>query len=887
MTINFEGNKQMKFYNMTADQALSEVGSRKHGLSKEEAEERLISGGANVLKEKNKNSPIKIFFRQFTNMMTLLLILVGIVSLVFALTSSENHDTLIDSFVIFGCVLVNSIMGFVQEMKSENAIESLKDITSSKTQVKRGGSWIEIDSSKLVVGDIILLDSGDKVPADARIISCANAKVDESVLTGESLSVEKEDCVLDGDVLIQDCKNMIFSGTAVVAGRIEAVIVKTGMDTELGKIAGSLDKPDETLTPLQVKIKKVSGFIMILASILVAMTLCYGLIMKKDALTIIMLCISMVLASVPEVLPVSITATLNIGVQQMGKKKAIVKQLAAVETLGATQIICSDKTGTITTNQMTLIEIYANEKTYLNVKNNRNDLDDLNHVMALCNDNEEDAEHKGEFIGDPVEVALSKYIYNLNLNLDIYRNEHKRVGEIPFDSNRKMMSTINEFGDKLIMQTKGSLGEIIGRCTNYQKNGKVYKINKIIANKYLAKEKAMSKKAYKVLAIASKEIEYKSKYDEEDERGLTLLGIVGLVDPPKDGVKEAVRICKEAKIRPIMITGDSLSTAMAVAIDVGIAKDNSQGVEGKIIDALTDDELVSFVKKYSVYARVTPEHKVRIVRAFQAAGKVVAMTGDGVNDAPALKLAHVGVGMGRSGTDVTKNVADILLMDDSFSTIVTAVDEGRRIYGNVLRTILYNLSSNFTEIFLIIMGMILMKDLISPIHILYIDIIADTLPSIALAFEGSDRNSMKRSPVGLNRKIFTPFMMGQIIMSSLIEAGLSIAIFFVSRNMFGYEMAQTLTLLSIILQEFTFTYNCKELKDFSFKKGFFSNKVLNIITLALILVQIPVFFTPIGSIFGLCQINIWQFLSIFGVTIVGFLMIEFLKPLFSHGLKDR
>ncbi len=873
-----------KFYEMSQDEVFEVVRSSKKGLKQSEAEDRLQTHGENVLKEKNKKSPIKIFFSQFKNMMVLLLILVGIVSLVYSII---NGESVIEAVVIFSCLLINVIMGFIQEMKSENAIDALKTMTQSKVQVKRDGVWVEVDASKIVVGDVILLEAGDKVPADARVIRAVNAKVDESILTGESLQVEKEEDDLSGERLIQDQKNIVFSGTSVVNGKIEAVVISTAMETELGKIAGSLDNGKEALTPLQVKIQKVSGFITVVACILVAATLCYGLILKKDAMSIIMLCISMVLAAVPEVLPVSITATLTIGVQQMSKRKTIVKQLAAIETLGATQIICSDKTGTITTNQMTLVELFANEKTYLDVKKNYAELAMINNIMGLCNDNEVDINQKGEFIGDPVEVALSKYLYNINLGLDEIRNEHNRTDEIPFDSSRKMMSTINKFDDKLCMMTKGSLGALLPRCTAYYKNGKVVKMTKLVANKFLAKSKAMSKKAYKVLAFAYKNIGKQDEYSPEDENDLILVGLCGLVDPPKDGVKEAVAKCKQAKMIPIMITGDSLATAMAVAIEVGIAKDENQGVEGKAIDGLTDDELVSFVKKYTVYARVTPEHKVRIVRAFQSSNKVVAMTGDGVNDAPALKLAHVGIGMGKAGTDVTKNVADIILMDDSFATIVTAVEEGRRIYNNVLRTILYNLSSNFTEIFLIIIGMILLKDIISPLHILYIDIIADTIPSIALAFEKNNKNAMRQKPYGIDRRVFTPFMIGSVIATAIIEVLISLAVFFVAEAQFGYDIAQTLTLLTIVVSEYIFTYNCKELKDFSFKKGIFGNKVMNISVLILLLVQIPVFFTGIGSLFGLVPITALQFLGVIGVNIVGFFLIELVKPLLAKCFKDK
>lgn len=873
-----------KFYEMTKEEVFESVRSTSKGLKSAEAEERLHSYGKNVLKEKNKKSPIKIFFSQFSNMMVLLLILVGIVSLVYSIV---NGESVIEAIVIFSCLLINVIMGFIQEMKSENAIEALKTMTQSKVQVKRDGVWVEIDTKFLVVGDVIQLDAGDKVPADARILKAVNAKVDESILTGESLQVEKEDVNLSGNKLIQDQINIVFSGTSVVNGKIEAVVVATGMETELGKIAGSLDSAKETLTPLQVKIKKVSGFITVVACILIAATLCYGLILEKDALSIIMLCISMVLAAVPEVLPVSITATLTIGVQQMSKRKTVVKQLAAIETLGATQIICSDKTGTITTNQMTLVEIFANEKTYLDVKKSNQSLEMIQNIMGLCNDNEVEVDKKGEFFGDPVEIALSKYLYNINLPLNYFRTEHPREGEIPFDSGRKMMSTVNKFGDDLLMMTKGSLQALLPRCVGYYKNGKVVKLTKLIASKFLAKEKAMSKKAYKVLAFAYKETKLKKEYEPEDENNLILVGICGLVDPPKDGVKEAVKKCKEAKMRPIMITGDSLATAMAVAKEVGIAKEDSDGVEGSAIDGLTDDELVSFVKKYTVYARVTPEHKVRIVRAFQSSGKVVAMTGDGVNDAPALKLAHVGIGMGKAGTDVTKNVADIILMDDSFATIVTAVEEGRRIYSNVLRTILYNLSSNFAEIFLIIIGMIMMKDIISPLHILYIDIVADTIPSIALAFEKNDKKAMKRKPNGLNKRVFTPFMIAMIVGSAIIESAISLIIFFVADAWYGHEIAMTLALLSVVLTELTFTYNCKELKDFSFKKGLFGNKVMNISTLVIFAIQIPVFFTAVGSLFGLVPITVMQFLAVVGVTIIGFFIVELVKPVIAKLFKDK
>ncbi len=873
-----------KIYQSTIEEVLNYTKSTLDGLSNEEAQDRLKEQGENVLKQKKKRSPFFVFLSQFKNMMIILLILVGIVSLVYSIT---NNESVLESVVIFACVLINALMGAIQELKSENAIEALKTLTTSNVRVQRSGEWQIIDANKLVVGDIIKLEAGDRVPADCRIIECSNAMVDESILTGESLAVEKDEAVIQKDVFLQDRLNMIYSGTSLTNGRIEAIVVETGMNTEIGLIAKNLDKKEETLTPLQVKVNKVSGFITIIACILIAVTLCYGIVNDMTVMSIIMLCVSMVLASVPEVLPISITATLSIGVQQMAKKKTIVKQMAAIETLGATQIICSDKTGTITTNQMTLVEIYANEKSYLNVKTNKNKLELLDRILALSNDTEHNAKKRGEFIGDPVEIALSTYLYNLGKDIDVIREENERVGEITFDSDRKMMSSINKFGNDFVMYTKGSLSSLILKCNRFYKNGKVYKINNAIKKRFLARERSMSRKSYKVLACAYKEVKLKEEYDETDENDLILVGLVGMVDPPKYGVKEAVQKCLEAKIKPVMITGDSLTTALAVAKEIGIVESSDQGIEGSAIDKLTDDELISFVKKYSVFARVTPEHKVRIVRAFQQDGKVVAMTGDGVNDAPAIKLAHVGIGMGKSGTDVTKNVADIILTDDSFATIVTAVEEGRRIYSNVLRTIFYNLSSNFAEIFLIIMGMILSENILSPIHILYIDLIADTIPSITLAFEKDSKDSMKKEPNGLSRSIFTPFMNASILFTALIEFASTLAVFVVSKDMFGYETAQTLALLCVVISELFFTFNCKELKTTSFKKNIFDNKYMNIATITLLIVQIVFFMTPVGIVFGLTQISILQFLAIIGVNVAVFFVIEVLKPLLSRTFIDN
>lgn len=868
-------------YQKTIEEIYSEYQTNKDGLSDKEAERRLGLFGKNVLIQKNKKSKWKIFLSQFKNIMVILLLLVGVMSLVYAIFTSGDF---LEPIVILGTSLINCLMGYFQESKAEDALEKLKNYSSAKAKVKRGGDITEIDAKDLVRGDYIILEAGDKIPADARIVESYFAKCDESILTGESMSVDKTEETITKKALIAERTDMVYSGTILVAGKIEAVVTDTGMNTELGKIASTLDSKEEPITPLQVKVNKISTFISCVAAILVAFVLCYGLIMDYTLLNVVMLCISMIVASVPECLPIAITATLSIGVSQMAKKKSIVRNLAAIETLGATEVICTDKTGTLTTNQMEILKVYTNGN-LIPLEDIKNYQTFIN-IMLCCNNSTKDDD--GKYRGDAVEVALNQYLEKQKIDVETLQKKKKRVLELPFDSKRKMMSTIYEENNGKVIYTKGSLESLLPRCKSVLIDGKIKPLTAEIKAEYEEMETQLSQEALKVLAFATKEITHDRKEEAEyfkEESDLILVGLTGFKDPARKDVKAAIQECKEAHIRPIMITGDNLETALSIGKEVGICSSDDEGVNASELTHLSKDDWVEYVNKYSVFARVSPEAKVQIVTALQRMGKVVAMTGDGVNDAPAMKLANVGVGMGKSGTDVTKNVADIILLDDSYSTITTAVSEGRRIYDNVIINVLYNLSSNFTEIVIILFGMFMGSNIISALHVLYIDLVADTIPSIALAFEKSSKNNMKRKPNGINRPIFTQFFTAFLVTSVILEAGISLLVYFLFKSQ-GTELAQTLALLSIVINEFVFAYNCRSLKETIFERGIFSNKHLNLGIFVLLVVQTIVFFTPIGKLFGLVIVKVWQVALIIGINILAFLVLEGLKPILVRLFKD-
>lgn len=874
----------MDYYNKDIKTINKQLKTTEKGLSKEEVLTRIKENGYNEITEKKKKTPLRRFLDQFNNVMIILLLIVGILSCIY---STVTHTDYTDSIVILFSVLVNAIMGYVQEKKAENSLNSLKSFVKTTVEVIRDGNNYEVDSKDLVVGDIIVLEGGDKVPADARIIEAIALQIDESILTGESVVVEKNEDLIENTVPLHERYNMIYSGTNIVNGKVTAVITATGDNTELGKIAENLLKEKQVLTPLQIKVAKVSKFITYIAVFLVTFVLCYGIILGNSVMTIVMLCISMIVASVPECLPIAITSTLLVGAKQMANKKAIVKQLSAIETLGGAEIICSDKTGTLTTNEMTVVKIVEGTKLKLNIREDIKSTSSLVNIIGLCNNAYENPDKKGEYFGDSVEIAFIKYLKKLGINHKKLNTKHKRITELPFDSDRKMMSTVNIINDKKYILVKGSLSSVLKNSTKYEENGKIKKLTSFTKKSIKKWEKQMSKDALKVLAVAYKPYTGNDKEIKlTDEKSLIFVGLIGLIDPPREDIKISLQKCKDSNIKTIMITGDSLETAVAIAKEVGIVESESEGILGEKIRNLSKKELKEALKKYKVFARVTPDDKVKIVTALQSTGKIIAMTGDGVNDAPAIKLANVGVGMGKTGSDVTKNAADIILMDDSFSTIVTAIEEGRRIYDNVINNILYNLSSNFTEIIIILTGMLTFKSIISPIHILYIDLVADTLPSICLAFEKSSKNIMKRKPIGLNKSIFTPYFISFLSLSVVIEVAVSLIIYYAYANTFGSKVGQTMALLSIILNEFTFAYNCRSLRESVVARGIFSNKQLNLGILTLILIQALVFLTPVGLIFGLVKISLLNFIIVLLANILGFFLIELIKPLINKFIKN-
>ena len=866
----------MKYYDEDVDKVLDALQTSEEGLSATEAQARLNRYGLNKLKETNKKSKLAKFLDQFKDMMIIVLLIAAVFS---GISSYLNGEPYTDTIVIIVVVLLNAIMGFAQELKADSAVESLKKMTTPNAKVIRDGQVTICSSEKIVPGDIIDLEAGDTVPADARVIWEVSSSVDESMLTGESEPISKDVEKVNSDAQINERINMVYSGCNVVYGKLKAVVVKTGMDTELGKIASSVQKDKEVLSPLQIKINNISKVLSLIIACIIGFVLIYGIAKGNDTLEIIMLCISLAVAAIPENLPTVITVTLSLGTTAMAKKNTIVRKISSVETLGSIDIICSDKTGTITQNKMTVKEVIFNNKKYKVEKEPIEKSELLIDVMVLCNDSKIDPQNKDNLIGDPTETALFKYALDMGYNPQNIVKNNKRVAEVPFDSDRKMMSTINTVQDKIIVSTKGSLDSLLKVCTSYYENGKIYKLDDKQRQKILNFEKEMAQKALRVLSFAYKVI--KEVPDEDElpnvENDLTFVGLVGMMDPPRETVKESIKTCREAGIRPIMITGDSLSTATAIAKEIGIIDEGTGVIEGKELDKLSDEQLIKEVPKYSVYARVQPEHKVRIVKAWQANNKVVAMTGDGVNDAPAIKLAHVGIGMGKTGTEVTKSVADVILIDDSFSTIVDAVGEGRKIYDNIRNGIIYSLASNFAEIIVVVVGLFYNIEIFLPLHILYINLATDSIPSICLAFEKAAKGIMKRKPKPVNAPFFTPFVIANLALSAVFKAVAVLGTYYFANIYFGQDVARTMAFLCMVVQEMVYALNCRNLKELTVKQGLFSNKAMNIGMIILIIMQLIVFGTPVGQIFNITAISFMQIIVIVLINIISFVLIDFLK----------
>ncbi len=744
----------MKEYLSSCEEVLKEYEATEEGLSGSEAAKRLEKYGRNKLEEGKKDSLLKRFLNELADPMIIILIVAAAISGVTAFYEGESFT---DVIIILAVVIINAVLGVVQESKAEAAIEALQEIAAATSKVLRDGKQVTLKSEELVPGDIVILEAGDAVPADGRIIESASMKIEEAALTGESVPVSKIMDILnlggEKDVPLGDRKNMMYMGSTVVYGRGKAVITQTGMSTEMGKIADALSKAENEETPLQMKLNQLSKILTVLVIGICVIIFGVGLIranLSPEGITgdtildTFMVAVSLAVAAIPEGLAAVVTIVLSIGVTNMSKRNAIIRKLTAVETLGCTQIICSDKTGTLTQNKMTVVDHYTDDD------------EELMRAMALCSDAEIDPDIK-EAVGEPTECALVNDANKNGMPKPELIKAYPRVGEAPFDSMRKMMSTVHETADhKIIQYTKGAPDEILKRCTSALIGGNVVPMTEEIRNKVLEANKSMADRALRVLC-ASRRIWDSVPEDcspENLEKDLTYIGLSGMIDPVRPEVKDAIIECREAGIRPIMITGDHRDTAAAIAMELGIISDPSQAITGAQLNDMSDDEFLKNIEKYSVYARVQPEHKVRIVNGWKAKGMITAMTGDGVNDAPSIKSADIGIGMGITGTDVTKNVADMVLADDNFATIVSAVEEGRRIYANIRKAIQFLLASNLAEVLSIFFATLIGFTILEPVHLLWINLITDCFPALALGMEKSEADIMKRKPRDPKEGIF-------------------------------------------------------------------------------------------------------------------------------------
>ena len=868
----------MKEYLKSSEEVLKEQGTGENGLSTDEATKRLEANGKNKLKEDKKETLIVRFLKQLSEPMTIILLIAAVIS---AAIELPHFPT--DTVIILAVVLLNAILGVVQEGKAEKALEALQQISAATSKVIRNGHQITIRSEDIVVGDIIVLEAGDAVPCDCRIIESASLKAEEAALTGESVPSNKISETLDaganGDVPLGDRKNMVFMGSTIVYGRARVVAVATGMDTEMGKIADALSNAKEGKTPLQKKLGQLSkiltfvviGICVVMFGINVIRGTVGGGFGWGEALDSFMLAVALAVAAIPEGLATVVTMVLSIGVTNMSKRNAIIRKLTAVETLGCAQIICSDKTGTLTQNKMTVVEHFGNDEKL------------LANAMSLCSDAEFDTE-VGTAIGEPTECALVNYAEVVGISKNEQKHKLIRINEVPFDSMRKMMTTIHDENGKIIQFTKGAPDEILKRSKYVWENGSAVQLSDEKRAEILSQNKNMADRALRVLAVGFKNHDTSPTEitSEALENEIVFIGLVGMIDPVRPEVKAAIEECKGAGIRAIMITGDHKDTAVAIALELGIITDASQAITGAELDEISDKDFETLVEKYSVYARVQPEHKTRIVNAWRAKGKVTAMTGDGVNDAPSIKNADIGVGMGITGTDVTKSVADMILTDDNFATIVSAVGEGRRIYDNIRKAIQFLLASNMSEVISVfLVSLISAATLFEAPHLLFINLITDCLPAIALGMEESEKNVMKRKPRETNEGIFARGLGFGVVYQGIAVAALTLLSYYLGRYAFGTNdplLGTSMAFLTLSMSEIFHSFNMRSLKGsiFTIKK---QNLILwgagIIATGATILVlQVPFI---AENVFSLQPLNEGEFFSAVGIAFAIIPLVEIVK----------
>ena len=882
----------MKEYLQSQDEVISSLKTSREGLSAEEAGRRLSEYGPNKLEEKKKDSILKKFLEELSDPMLIILMIAAVLSVITSAAAGETEWS--DAIIILVVVLINAVLGVVQESKAEKAIEALQSMSKAKSKVRRNGEIVTVESENLVPGDIIELEAGDSVPADSRILLSASMKAEEAALTGESVPVDKTADTLTGnEIPLGDRRNMVYMGSTIVYGRGEAVVVSTGMKTEMGKIASALSDAADNETPLQRKLNQLSkvltwlvlGICVIMFAINLVRMSITGDINLAGVLDTFMIAVSLAVAAIPEGLAAVVTIVLSIGVTKMSRKKAIIRKLTAVETLGCTEVICSDKTGTLTQNRMTVVDAYGSNKEL------------LAEAMSLCSDARLNSENKAE--GEPTEAALVNWAYSMQISKnDLEKGPFRRVGEAPFDSERKMMSTIHTTPEGGYVQfTKGAPDVLLSKCTEIlAEDGSVRAITEEDRKAILAANKEFADKALRVLAGAMRKLDSvpADQTPASLEHDLVFLGLTGMIDPVRPEVKDAIKECRSAGIRPIMITGDHIDTAVAIGKELGIVKDRSEAITGAELDKLSDEEFQKKIRNYSIYARVQPEHKVRIVKAWQQAGMITAMTGDGVNDAPSIKNADIGVGMGITGTDVTKNVADMVLADDNFATIVVAVEEGRKIYDNIRKAIQFLLSSNLAEVIAVFVASMMGVTLLQPTHLLWINLITDAFPAIGLGMEQGEADIMQRPPrsskdglfaggMGVNCAIqgtalaiitLVSYIIGEIFENGAFHFGV------------GSEDGMTMAFLTLSMAELFHSFNMRSLDKSLFRtKG--HNRILYGTLAGALVLTLAVLYIPfLSNAFGFAHISFTEFAIALIIAIMIVPIVEIQKAI-QNAMKKK
>ena len=859
-------------YNKTVEELYVEMCTPPNGLTNEEAQSRLAKYGANKLTERKKKSNILLFLSQFNDFMIILLIVASIFS---AVVSYIRHESFVDSIIIIVIVVINAILSFIQEKKADAAIEELNKMFITNSYVIRNGIKQLIDVRNIVPGDIIELEAGDYIAADARVISSESLEVNESTLTGESKSIKKDNENINEEKELYERKNMVYAGCNVTNGHGYVLVCATGMNTELGKIATSLIDKKTDLTPLQKKVNHISKTLTYIILVIIIVMMISGLLMKNDFFDILMLSISLAVAAIPEGLSSIITIILSLGMTTMAKRNVIIRKMASVETLGSTDIICSDKTGTITQNKMLVKNVYVNDRLYDDHESILNS--ELLILSAGCCHNVK--KNDDSYIGDETEVSIYKYLESNNIFLN---KKIERIKEFPFDSERKMMSTINTVDGISYSFTKGSLDSVINRCSHYIIDGNKYLMTPEYKEKIFQIEKTLSAKSLRLLAFA-----YKDEMVEYPEENMTFIGLIGMMDPPRDTVTSAINICNRAGLKPIMITGDSINTAIAIAKSVNIIDGDKKAIEGKIVDKMTDTELKKAVEYYQVYARISPNTKLRIVEALQSQGHIVAMTGDGVNDAPAIQKADIGIGMGITGTEVVKKVADCILVDDSFSTIVDGVEEGRRITANIKKVILYLLAGNIVEVILVFASMLMNMEMFNTLQLLWLNLITDSIPAIMLAFEKAESDVMENSPANkVNDSFFTPLLTAKIVIGALFKSAVMMGLYVYFAKTSNVNIASSLLFIFLIGNELLFSFSCRSLKKSVINKHFFDNIRLSLGVGTLMIIQIIVLTTGLSKFFIVNGISMKELAITLGTLLITFIIGEIFKPVYNKLFKD-